>query len=368
MGNWNSSRLGWLALASFSGFGAATLHKLAEHYTNDGERAWNASREQLLPLVRKKSCIDAFFHFRSITSPEKLAVKIEEEHIEFLIDTDERFPTDLKTIHQPPKILFIKGSLDSLLEPRVAIIGTRSMTSYGKQVTQELVQACARYGITIISGLALGIDGCAHQAALDANGKTIAVLGSGLDTTTIYPRQHVQLAQHIIKHGGAIVSENPIGYEAYKFDFPLRNRLISGLAQAVIVIEGAHKSGSLITAHLATEQGREVLAVPGTITSKQSQGTNSLIQKGAIPCLGIDSILETLHLEPSRSSTLSTQDLSDEERLFLSYITSPLSIDHCARLAKLPINHVLQLISQLEIRGFIHRLDRGRITRSVPIF
>lgn len=367
MDRWNASRLGWLALASFSGFGCTTLHKLAEVCDEDGEQAWHISRKQLETILRKQTSVEQFCTYRAKTQPEKLASDLAQHQIQFILDTDALFPLDLKTIPQPPKALFIKGSLDGLHEPRIAIIGTRSMTSYGKHVTTELAQACAHHGITVISGLALGIDGCAHQASLDAQGKTIAVLGSGLDQTTIYPRQHARLAQQICDKEGALISEGPIGYNAYRFDFPLRNRLISGLAQATIVVEGAHKSGSLITAHLAIEQGRDVLAVPGSIISKQSQGTNALIQKGAIPCLGIDSILETLHLEPSRHAPSDIQ-LTPEEKQFLSVISGPISIDEVSRLTKVPIQHALQLIGRLELNGFISRLDRGRITRHVRTF
>ncbi|MCC7357610.1 DNA-protecting protein DprA [Candidatus Uhrbacteria bacterium] len=368
MSQWNRSRLGWLALASFPGFGSSTLHKLASIFKNNGEYAWNISYKELSSFIRKKSCIENFIVYRSNTHPEKIAADLEKKHISFLLDTDTDFPHNLKTIHQAPKALFYTGDIKIAHEPRIAIIGTRSMTDYGMHVTQELTRACVQYGITIISGLALGIDGCAHQTAIEAQGKTIAILGSGIDEKTIYPKQHIRLAKQIIERGGALISENPIGYEAYKFDFPLRNRLISGLSQAVLVIEGAHKSGSLITAHLASEQGREVLAVPGMITSKQSQGTNDLIQKGAIPCLGIDNILEALHLEPSKRRTQTTTDLNDNEQYFLDQITSPLTIDQVTRLTKIPVNKVLQLISRLEIMGFIHRLDQGYITRTVPKF
>jgi DNA processing protein len=266
-----------------------------------------------------------------------------------------------------PFALFVRGSLKALQSPCLSIVGTRSMTSYGKYSTRQITKECCNAGITIISGLALGIDGEAHQAALEAQGKTIAVLGSGVNPENVYPRQHAQLAEEIIRKGGALISESAPGYKALYFDFPLRNRIIAGLSQATLLVEGAHKSGSLITAHLATELGKDVLAVPGPINAQQSEGTNALIKNGAIPCLGIDTILETLHLEPSIAPQESVE-LTSEERSVLAQITHPKQLDEIARELQQPISSILRLVSHLELKGFLHHSDSRHIVRTTRKF
>jgi DNA processing protein len=204
----------------------------------------------------------------------------------------QEIPSPLADIPDPPKQLWVQGAeLKTLLDaPCLAVVGSRTVTPYGKIITEKLVQAAASRGVTIISGLALGVDGLAHRAALEAGGKTIAVLPAGLDT--IYPSTHKYLAKQILEQGGALISEYPEGTDARHYNFIARNRLVSGLAQAVLITEAAEKSGTLHTARFALEQGRDVLAVPGNITSPTSQGTNTLIKAGAIPITAREDILQ----------------------------------------------------------------------------
>ncbi|MGH7195357.1 MAG: DNA-processing protein DprA [Candidatus Saccharimonadales bacterium] len=208
------------------------------------------------------------------------------------------FPQILRDIASPPKQIFVLGdSLAQLLtRPRVAIVGSRKVSSYGRQVTAKIAGDLAAQGIVIISGLALGVDGLAHQAALDAGGQTIAVLPGGLDK--IYPASHRQLARKILETGGALVSEYPAGTESFKQNFIARNRLVSGLSGGLLITEAALKSGSLHTARFALEQGHEVMAVPGNITSLTSVGANNLIKSGAHPITSSEDVLNVLGLKP----------------------------------------------------------------------
>ncbi len=203
-------------------------------------------------------------------------MKIEEISID-----SEDYPKQLKEIYDPPLKLYVLGNKQLLKEKGIAIVGSRKATEYGKNVAQQISKQLSEAGINIISGLALGIDSYAHLGTLQKEniGKTIAVLGSGLDK--IYPKENIELARRIIKSGGCIVSEYPIGTSASKLNFPQRNRIISGLSKGVLVVEAGEKSGSLITADFALEQGREVFAVPGDINKENSKGTNDLIKQGA---------------------------------------------------------------------------------------
>lgn len=206
------------------------------------------------------------------------------------------YPEILKHIGGPPKQLFVLREIHHLLEqPRLAVVGSRRVTPYGRNVTKQLAGEAAKQGLVIVSGLALGVDAIAHQAALDVGGKTIAVLPSAVDE--IYPRSHVQLAREILKNGGALISEYPAGTEPYPANFVARNRIVSGISDGVLITEAAEKSGTLHTANFALEQGKTVMAVPGNINSELSKGTNSLIKAGATPVTSSKDIFEALKID-----------------------------------------------------------------------
>lgn len=207
---------------------------------------------------------------------------------------DKNYPPLLKEIHDPPQELYVWGNLKPKEKYPLAVVGTRNVSQYGKQVTTELVTELAKQGLTIISGLALGIDGLAHQSALDTNARTIAVLGSGF--YHLYPREHKKLAENIVKSGGAVITEYPPDAKPTQKTFPARNRIIAGLALGVLVIEAPMRSGALITARHALEQNREVFAVPGSIYNKNSDGTNNLIKMGAKPVTNPEDILESFNI------------------------------------------------------------------------
>lgn len=206
---------------------------------------------------------------------------------------DENYPCLLKEIYDPPQQLYYLGELKAREKFPLAVVGTRKISFYGKKATERLVNGLCQAGLTIVSGLALGVDGLAHQIALENGTRTIAVLGSGLDT--VYPPDHKKLAKRIIDTGGALVSEYPPKTKPSKLTFPARNRIVAGMSLGVLVIEAPIKSGAMITARLALDQGREVFAVPGDIYSENSQGCNLLIKKGAKPVTKIEDILESFN-------------------------------------------------------------------------
>lgn len=221
-----------------------------------------------------------------------------DKHIEFMVKNnvdiicieDSEYPQILKNIYDPPLSLYVRGSKQILNQTCLAIIGCRECTQYGKNVAEELAYNISKQKINIVSGLAKGIDGIAHKGAILSGGKTIAVLGNGLDT--IYPKENIALAKEILKTGGAIISEYPLGEKPQKQNFPERNRIVSGISRGIIVVEATQKSGTLITVDFALEQGRDVFVVPGDINKKTSKGTNELIKQGAKVITSYSDVIE----------------------------------------------------------------------------
>lgn len=348
---WNQSRLGWLTLAWFDGFGARTLRKLRAHYANDGEKAVQVSGSKLKSLGVTGPTTEKYLVWRPNVASEMLARRLDAEQIRFVLDNDQEFPTYLKHSSDPPACLFIRGARLQLNRP-VAIVGTRAMTSYGARVTKMLSRELALAGCEIISGLALGIDGCAHQSALEAGGKTIAVLASGCADSTIYPRNNLPLAKRILEQRGTLVSELPPGTYSFKHLFPLRNRIIAALSVAAIVVEASESSGSLITAKLALEENRDVFAVPGPITSEQSRGTNNLLKLGAIPCTGPEDVLRIFNLTEDSALSAAIQ-ITEEERSLLEILDRPLHKDELIRALEMPPADISSRLTALELKGLI---------------
>lgn len=276
--------------------------------------------------------------------------------IEYISKDDPRFPPLLRQIADSPEGLYVRGTIRDL--PSISVVGTRRCTSYGRRATKEIVSDLAASGFGIISGMALGIDGEAHKAALDANGYTIAVLGTGIDEETIYPREHLSLAHRILDAGGAIVSEFPPGSPSMKHVFPRRNRLIAGWSQATLVIEADENSGSLITAKLALEENREVLAVPGSIWSQVSKGCHRLLTLGAKVCTGHRDILETLELDRPEliSQARASMPLSSEESHILDCVVGQIHVDDLVIAAKRSTSIVSAHLAILEIKGYVAQL------------
>ena len=266
---------------------------------------------------------------------------------------DDIYPRILREIPGPPPVLYYRGSLPAQDEPTVAIVGTRRATSYGREATLRIATELAAAGVTIVSGLAKGIDGFAHRAALDAGGHTIAVLASGVDV--IYPPEHRQLAERIVE-SGALVSDYPPGTKPDAPNFPARNRIISGLSLATVVVEAPARSGALITVGFAADQGRDVYAVPGSILSAASEGTNRLLRQGATPLTSAAELLEDLRLTPlaAEESEQMIFPMTDEERSIYALVTAePQHLDELAYSAGLTISAASALMTMLELKGLV---------------
>lgn len=280
----------WIWLSRIKKLGSIKTNKLLEIYNNPKE-IWNKAKEELVKIEgigteTAKEIVNIEYR-RNL---EKYLEYMDKNGIKLISIFDERYPKNLKNIYDPPAILYVKGNEKILNDFSLAIVGCRENSVYGAVTTKQIVKGLAQNKITTISGLAKGIDSIAGDETLNQNGKTIAVVANGLDI--IYPSENKALAEKIIQNGGAIVSEYVIGTKPEKMNFPARNRIISGISSGVIVVEAKQKSGSMITVDFALEQGRQVFAVPGNITSKNSQGTNELIKQGAKMITCIEDVLE----------------------------------------------------------------------------
>jgi DNA processing protein len=273
---------------------------------------------------------------------------------------DNAYPLSLRTIVSPPAELFYLGAppADWAERPRVAIVGSRQVSPYGRQVTTRLASELTERGVVIISGLALGVDGLAHAACLEAGGTTVAVLANGLDA--IYPASHTQLAEQLLVSGGTILSEYPVGTPSFKQHFIARNRLIAGLADAVLITEATEKSGSLHTARFALEQGREVLAVPGNITSPTSVGTNNLIRSGATPVTNVDDIMYALHADHLPAEPVRRRGDNASEQAIIELLYAGTSDGHeLLEGSGLPAVEFNQALTMLELSGKIRPLGNN---------
>ena len=284
----------------------------------------------------------------------------------FVTPRDASYPASLRQIPDPPLTLAVRGRLAGADEPAVAIVGTRRATEYGRRMAQELARGLAQAGVTVVSGLAAGIDGVAHRAALEAGGRTMAVLGTGIDR--VYPAWHAELADAVAANG-ALVSEFPCGAAPLAFHFPRRNRLISGLSLGTIVVEAAEQSGSLITAAFALEQNRQVYAVPGPVGVSGHRGPNRLIQQGARLVTCAEEILEDLApgLRPrlvERRAAAAEATLTTPERRILEAIGADgRHVDDVIRHAAVPAGAALETLLALELRGLVHQLPGKRFCR-----
>ncbi|WP_374406559.1 DNA-processing protein DprA [Hydrogenophaga sp.] len=276
---------------------------------------------------------------------------------------DPHYPASLLQTSDPPLMLYVQGRIDTLAHPRqLAIVGSRNPTPQGENNAREFARSLAQADVCIVSGLALGIDGAAHAGALDGGGSTIAVVGTGLDT--VYPKRHEALARRIAGHG-AIVSEYPLGTPPLAANFPQRNRIIAGLSQGTLVVEAAVRSGSLITARLAGEQGREVFAIPGSIHAPQSRGCHALIRQGAKLVESAQDILEDLRLvTPSSAATPADVPVAEEDSLLDAMGFDPVGLDALQARTGLDTARLQARLLELELEGKLDRLPGGLLQRS----
>jgi DNA processing protein len=281
------------------------------------------------------------------------------ENIKQINISDKDYPEILKEIHNPPKSLYVRGGFDEKDKIAIGIVGTRNYTSYGKQVAINIAGDLAEAGITVVSGLAKGIDAFAHQAALEKNGRTIAVLGSAVDSSSVYPSCNKKLAEKIAK-SGAVISEYAPGTKSEIYFFPQRNRIVSGLSLGVVVIEAPEKSGALITATCALEQNREVFAVPGSIYSKNSVGTNKLIQMGAKLVNSANDILDELNLPLLKEKSKNFKPETKEEEILVSIITKePIHLDEIVKQSRLNSALASSTLIMLELKGIAKHQGGG---------
>ena len=345
----------WVGFNIIPGIGRVRLTQL-ENYFGNLEDAWKATSADLKHAGLDSSSIHAVTSWRSKTSLEEEMEKLDRYGVKVLTWHDPDYPARLKEIYDYPPVLYIRGSLLPEDEWCLAVVGTRRVTVYGRQVTEEIVTDLARNKITIVSGLAKGTDSVAHRSALDAGGRTIAVFACGLDI--VYPSENASLARSIIQQG-ALISEYPLGTRPKADNFPRRNRIMSGLSLGVLVVEAGETSGALITAHLAVEQNREVFAIPGSILSPASQGTNRLIQEGAKLVRSYTDILEELNLT-AVAHQIEMKELipaSDTESLLLKQLgAEPTHIDEICRSSGLPISTVSSTLTMMELKGLVKQV------------
>jgi DNA processing protein len=353
----------WVAFSRIAGIGPVRLQKLRDHYGGLAE-AWRADRLGLAAAGLESKVVEAVLAGRPRLSPERELELLTRANVKALALDDPVYPQRLRQIYAPPAVLYVKGALCPEDDLAVAVVGTRRATMYGREVAESMVGGLAAGCITIVSGLARGIDTVAHRAALTAGGRTIAVLGSGIDV--IYPAENRALAETVVENG-ALVSEYPLGTKPDASNFPARNRIISGLSLGVLVVEAGEESGALITADFALEQNREVFAVPGPIFSRSSQGTNRLIQQGAKLILSCQDILDELNLDSAPQQLEMREVLATtpvEAALMGALTQEPSHIDEVCRRLGLPMAEVSSSLTMLELKGMVRQLGGMHYVRS----
>ena len=344
----------WLAFNKVPGIGPARLQALIEA-CGSVEAAWRAPIAQLQRAHLDRRSLESLLQARREIDPEREWATLQQSGVQMLTWDDADYPANLRQVDAPPPVLYLRGQVDAVDTLAVAIVGTRRASAYGREVAHRLGQELAHNGITIVSGLALGVDTVAHQAALDAGGRTLAVLGSGVDQ--IHPAGNRKLGEALC-HQGALISEYPLGTRPEAKNFPPRNRIISGLSRAVIIVEAGEKSGALITAHFAAEQGREVFAVPGSILHPGSVGCNELIRQGATPLLSVNDVLEHLNFAQlsEQQQVRKTIPADPQESQLLSHLAGePRSIDELVRQARMPSAQVSSLLTMMELKGLVRQ-------------
>jgi DNA processing protein len=346
----------WVGFNNIPGIGRVRLGQL-ESYFGNLELAWKASPGEIKRAGLDSPALRAIDQWRDKISPDAEMEKLERYHVQVLTSKDEDYPKRLKEIYDYPPVIYIKGALLPEDEWCLAVVGTRRATVYGKQVTEEIVADLARSKITIVSGLAKGIDTVAHRSALEAGGRTLAVFASGLDI--IYPSENERLVRDIMERG-AIISEYPLGTKPRAENFPRRNRILSGLSLGVLVTEADEDSGALITARDALEQDREVFAIPGSILSPASRGTNRAIQMGEAKLVrAYTDILEELNLTTVTRQIEMSELLpaSETESLLIGQLSAePSHIDEVCRKSGLPAATVSSTLAMMELKGLVKQV------------
>ncbi|GJM42139.1 MAG: DNA processing protein DprA [Ardenticatenaceae bacterium] len=346
----------WLGFNLVKGIGPAKVQALLDYY-GSLPNAWQANEFELQKIGFDKRTLKTFLQTRRKIDLDAELARVEQAKVSLLTWDMPLYPNYLREIPNPPHLLYYQGELREQDQWAVALVGTRRLTSYGRQVTRDLVAGLVQNNITVVSGLARGIDAIAHKTAVELGGRTLAVLGSGLDC--IYPAENRTLAQEITQGHGAIISEYGLGIQPEAKNFPPRNRIISGLSLGVIIVEAGTRSGALITTNFALEQNREVFAVPGNINSPVSQGPNKLIQEGAKLVTKVEDILEelNLHMVVERTAVqMVLPETAEEIALYTQMSGQPIHIDDLSRTTGLPSSLVSSTLTLMELKGMVQQV------------
>ena len=357
----------WLWLNSIDGVGPIAAKRLLEQFENP-RVIWDLTKKQLQMVEGiGEQTANAIIASKNQEHLDKRVNMLKKHNISCLTINRKNYPKNLKEIYSPPIVLYEKGQIELQCDICIAIVGARNATSYGMKAAYDLAKQLSQRGITVVSGMARGIDTAAHKGALEGGGKTIAVLGCGLDY--IYPPENRELMNKILKNG-LILSEYPVGTIPDARNFPARNRIISGISCGTVVIEANIKSGSLITANFALEQNREVFAVPGPIYSKLSAGTNNLIKQGAKLVSSVEDILEELNIEVEnyvenneKEENIYNNLNSDEYRIISEISTMPIHLDNIIKYTGFTIDKINTIITMLELKGLIKQLPGKQFVR-----
>lgn len=346
------------ALAHFPKITYSRSKRLLEHFSNP-EDIWRAEMQELVTAGLEEETVHEFILWRESNPVEKMMINLEKEGIRAISLGDPDYPYLLSEITDPPRTIFVRGTLPKRGLPALAVVGTRRISSYGRQVCEKIVGVLSRQGIVIVSGLALGIDGVAHETTLNSNGQTLAVLGTGIDRGHVYPAFHRHLSERIIEKGGALISEYPPGFLATQYSFPARNRIIAGLSLGALIVEAPVSSGALITARCALDYNREVMAVPHPLSSPVGEGCNNLLKNGARLVTSADDVLEALNLQTIVSAVSSRTPLpanQTEEKIFYLLKKEPRHVDMIIKETGLSSSVVNGSLVMMEMRGLIKNL------------
>ncbi len=348
----------WVGFSKTGIIGAVRFKKLAAYFP-DMRFAWDADGKELSQAGLEENVAQDLVNKRKEINPDFVMEEMEKEEIFAITINDEKYPKMLKEIYDAPAGIFYKGNIEVLGAPSVGVVGSRKISLYAQRSTPFIVKELAKNGVVIASGLALGVDTFAHQATVEVGGKTVAVLGGGLDKKNFYPPQNYDLARKIIETGGAVISEHSVGAPPLNFNFPQRNRIISGLSLGILVVEAAERSGALITAKTALDQNREVFAVPGNIFQTNSYGTNELIKKGAHLVTTASDIMEILDFKKVAAYAENKKIIPenpDEEKILAVLSADPLHIDAICRAVNMEAARLNGLLMMMEMKGMVKNL------------
>lgn len=352
----------WLALARTPHLGAVRLTLLANTFPSMRE-AFYASASELVAAGIPQRIAEQLASTRARIHPEQELARVTQENIHVITIKDASYPPALRTIYDPPALLFVRGTLPPSTIPHLAIVGTRNPTRYTTHVLSEIVAPVLHSGVVIVSGLAIGVDTIAHETALAQKQPTIAVVGSGVNDRVLYPTRHVSVAHRIIEQGGAVISEFPLDTTAFKSHFPIRNRIIAGLSKAVLVVEAHIKSGSLITAKAALEHGRDVLAIPGPIHAPLSEGPNMLIRTGAGLISSSQDLCDALGtIRVTQPSTTAPDDPTQAQIWHAAHM--PIHTNDLIRKLAMSAATINSVLTQMELNGIMRHLGGNQYIRA----